>query len=91
MARTRTRYERLFARRVRLIPGDNESGIRKILPRPYRDPTLVPWISSLRSCRAYRKARELGKLAPYLRYKECLQLLRGAGAAGRSDKGVPTV
>ena len=42
-------------------------------------------------CRVYRKARELGKIAPYLWYKECLRLLRGAGASGRSDKGVPTV
>jgi hypothetical protein len=49
MARTMTRYEWPFARRVRLIPGDNESRDRKILSRPYRDPTLVPWIRSLRS------------------------------------------
>jgi hypothetical protein len=49
MARIRTRYERLSARRVCLIPGDNESRDREILPRPYRDPTLVPWIRSLRS------------------------------------------
>jgi hypothetical protein len=35
--------------------------------------------------RVYRKARELGNLAPYLMYKGCLRLLREAGASGRSD------
>jgi hypothetical protein len=35
--------------------------------------------------RVYRMARELGKIAPYLWYKECLQFLRGVGTAGRSD------
>jgi hypothetical protein len=35
--------------------------------------------------RVYRMARELGKIAPYLWYKECLQFLRGVGIAGRSD------
>jgi hypothetical protein len=49
MARTRARCEWPSARRVRLNPGDNESRNWKILSRPYRDPTLVPWISSLRS------------------------------------------
>ena len=49
MARTRTRYEWPSARRVYLNPGDNESRNREILSRPYRDPTLVPWMRSLRS------------------------------------------
>ena len=49
MARTEASYEWPFVRRVRSIPGDNESRDRKILPSPYRDPTLVPWIRSLRS------------------------------------------
>jgi 1-deoxy-D-xylulose 5-phosphate reductoisomerase len=41
-ARTRTRYKWSSARRICLTPGDNESRDRKILPRPYRDPTLAP-------------------------------------------------
>jgi hypothetical protein len=32
-----------------LNPGDNESGNREILSSPYRDPTLVLWMRSLRS------------------------------------------
>ncbi len=49
MVRTRTRYEWPSARRVLLSPGDNESREWERLSRPYRDPTLVPWMSSLRS------------------------------------------
>jgi hypothetical protein len=49
MTRSHTRGEWPSARRVCSSPGDTESEIREILSRPYRDPTLVPWISSLRS------------------------------------------
>lgn len=49
MARIKARYEWPFARRVYLSPGDTESRNREMLSRPYRDPTLVPWMRSLRS------------------------------------------
>lgn len=49
MARIKARCEWPFARRVRLNPGDNESRNWEILSSPYRDPTLVPWMRSLRS------------------------------------------
>jgi hypothetical protein len=35
--------------------------------------------------------RELGNLAPYLRYKGCLASCRKVVVPGRSDKGEPTV
>jgi hypothetical protein len=49
MARSRARGEWPAARWVCLIPGDIESKTREIISRPYRDPTLVPWLSRLRS------------------------------------------
>ena len=49
MTRSKTRDEWPSARRVYLNPGDIEIKTGKILSSPYRDPTLVPWISSLRS------------------------------------------
>ncbi len=49
MTRTFSSGEWPSARRVHLDPGDTESITREILSSPYRDPTLVPWIRSLRS------------------------------------------
>ena len=49
MTRSKTRDEWPSARRVYLNPGGIEIKTREILLSPYRDPTLVPWMSSLRS------------------------------------------
>ena len=49
MARSHARGEWPAARRVCPSPGDIESRVRENSSRPYREPTLVPWFSRLRS------------------------------------------
>lgn len=49
MARSYARGEWPAARRVCSTPGDNESRVRETSSSPYREPTLVPWFSRLRS------------------------------------------
>jgi hypothetical protein len=49
MARSHARGEWPAARWVYSSPGDIESKVREILSRPYREPTLVPWLSRPRS------------------------------------------
>ena len=76
---------------VQLISGATEKGNKKDPLCPYLEPTQVPLGEKPKACRVYTNARELGNLAPYLRYKGCLLLLPLAGVAGRSVMGVPTV
>ena len=68
-----------------MIPGDNESRKKGelLMTVPRSDTGALDEKSKV--YRVYRMARELGKIAPYLWYKECLQFLRGVGTAGRSD------
>ena len=48
MVRTGRRREWPPVRVVRPTPGAREKGAGKDPPRPYREPTLVPWVSSPR-------------------------------------------
>ena len=76
---------------VQPIFGASEKGVEMDSSCPYLEPTQVSLGEEPKACRVYTIARELGNLAPYLWYKGCLPLLPLAGAAGRSDMGVPTV
>ena len=78
-------------REVQPIFGASEKGVEMDSSCPYLEPTQVSLGEEPKACRVYTIARELGNLSPYLWYKGCLLLLPLAGAAGRSDKGVPTV
>ena len=78
-------------RGVQLISGASEKGVGKDPSCPYLEPSQVSLGEKPKACRVYTNARELGNLAPYLRYKGCLPFLPLAGTAGRSSKGVPTV
>ena len=76
---------------VQLILGANEKDVEMDPSCPYLEPTQVSLGEKPKAFRVYSNARELGKLAPYLWYKGCLQFHPLDGTAGRSDKGVPTV
>ena len=58
---------------VCLSPGDIESKIRRSF-KTMRDPTLVPWLSRLRSVRHTVKSEGTRQNSSILWYKECLRL-----------------
>ena len=74
------------------IPGALEKGVGKWDPRrPYREPTLVPWVRSPRRVGVLRGegTRQISPVTSGEGVPAVLAL--EAGTAGRSDKGVPAV